>query len=183
MQIKKLVRNKILEWFYDDILKSLEVQEKALEIALENNHQLKQKNDKLKLELKHWTDLANDIKHCEEVFRKNSGLPPIEFYNVSKNGQLDHPIKNLTAEARLKYLAEMSDVYKNEKFQTEIKHAINYFGNYSFQIVEEAEKMMHGRWAVLGIRNILKRFEEAHNEYMASREPEEKFDENAILSE
>lgn len=110
-------------------------------------------------------------------------LEPLDFFNVDGNAKPPHFLKDLNEDARKQFIATMEGMYSDEKFQKVISYVINVLGNHSFQVEPDETKMRNGRFAVLGIRTLMKEFEKMHSEYVGSKKKVEEFDHLEILPE
>lgn len=106
---------------------------------------------------------------------------PLDFSNVDDNGKPPHFLSDLNDDARKQFIASMESIYSDEKFNKVINYVINVWGNHSFQVEPDETKMRNGRFAVLGIRTLMKEFEKMHSEYIGSKNKEEEFDPLEIL--
>lgn len=126
----------------------------------------------------------NTPSEMENIMRASLGLPYIRFDNIEKdskgNDNPPHYLKGLDQQARLTYLADMSQIFKNPHFIEVMNYHINVLGNHSIQKAAD-EDMRNGRIGIIALRGFRKEFEDADAEYMDSKQPEEEFDKHGIL--
>lgn len=125
-------------------------------------------------------EFLNSIEDYEE-HSPVDGLPDLDFANVDEDGKPPHYLKGLKDVERKNFIANLEGIYSDEKFQTVFNYVINVIANYSFQKEPDESKMKHGRYAVIGLRTLMKQLEEAHNEHMSDKKKSEEFDPLDIL--
>lgn len=121
----------------------------------------------------------------ENLMRASLGLPYIRFDNIEKdakgNDNPPHYLKGLDQQARLTYLADLSQIFRNPHFQEVMDWHVNVLGNHSMQKASDAD-MRNGRIGIIAFRGFRKEFEDADAEYMESNRPEEDFDKHSVLA-
>lgn len=103
------------------------------------------------------------------------GIKSLSFADVDDDGYPPHYLAGLSEQERKHYVADLESIYTNEKFQKVVSYVINVIGNHAIQKAEEGQ-MRNGRIGIIGIRTLMGEFLQAHQEYVDSRKPEEKFD-------
>ena len=121
-----------------------------------------------------------DLKKKVDFLGQQS-LIMMDFVDVDESGLPPHYLKDLTVDERKNFVADMERFYYDERFNKVINYVINVLANYSFQKEPDEMKMRNGRYAVIGVRTLMKQFEEMHSEYLDSKKKEDDFDEFAVL--
>ncbi len=125
-------------------------------------------------------------EEMENLMRRSLGLPYINFHDIEPDGKGNdnppHYLKGLDDQARKAYVAELAQIYKNDKFQAVVNYHINVLGNFSLQKAKD-EDMRSGRIGIIALRGFRKEFEDANAEYQDTLKPEEEFDTHGILPE
>ena len=117
-----------------------------------------------------------DLKEEQKKF-----LFDFDFSEVDEDGKPPHYLKELSDVERKNYVAELESIYSNEKFIKVLNYCINLLGNKGMQVLPE-DHMKDARYAILGIKTLIKEFENAHIEFINnSKKKDEEFDNLAPL--
>ena len=103
----------------------------------------------------------------------------VDFSNIDENGKPPHFLADHGTQERDQAIAKLNFIYEDTIFQDTYKYVVNEIANQSFFKASE-ENMKYYRYAVLGIKEFYKQFENAHNEFV-NRGKENDFDPLSIL--
>lgn len=129
----------------------------------------------LQLEIKKLNGIIEDLKKRQPL------IDPIDFANVDEFAKPPHFLANLTPEHRKNAIIRLETIYQDDWFIAAKNYVINVLGNYSFQVEPDENKMRNGRYAAIGVKTLMKEFEDAHSEFLASKKVEDEFDPLDIL--
>ncbi len=127
--------------------------------------------------------LQEEVKRLNKMINEKNIVEPINFAEVDDTAKPKHFLADLTPEKRKNAIARLETIYQDDWFIKAKNYAINVLGNYSFQVEPDVNKMQQGRFAVIGIKTLMKEFENAHTEFIDSRKKDEEFDPLALLPE
>ncbi len=103
-------------------------------------------------------------------------LIDLDFSNVDDSAKPPHFLKEMTEDARKNFIADMETIFTDERFQIVVSYVINMLANHSFQVEPDENKMRNGRYAVIGIRTLMKELENMHNEFQDLKKKPDDFD-------
>lgn len=131
------------------------------------------------------TDLQSVGSRIEELervererpsMREELGLPFLDFSSADVDtSKPPHYLDGLDDASRKSYISHMETIYADKKFHEVINYVINLVANHSMFVSPE-EKMRNGRMAIIGVRHVVEEFENAHKEFLESKNKDEDFD-------
>lgn len=125
--------------------------------------------------------LQEEVAFLSSEKTSNDFLEPFDFVDVDEDGNPHHFLKGLNPDERKNFIADMERIYSDERFNLVLKYAINVIANYYFQKEPDENKMRNGRYAVIGIRTLIKELEKMHTEYQESKKPPDEFNKYEVI--
>lgn len=120
--------------------------------------------------------LKEELKYLKNSKKVMPIITPFNFADVDETAKPPHPLKGLDESARKNALARLEAIFSDDWFILYSNYVINVLANHSFQVEPDETKMRNGRYAVIGVRTLIKEFEEAHNEFMDAKKGPDEFD-------
>lgn len=159
--------------------------EKEKEMERLSDKYLQALSDKAELKAMKERLEKNTPEEMENLMRHSLGLPYLRFDNIEQDTKgADNPphyLKGLDKQARLAFVGEMSQIFRNDKFKIVWSWYINVLGNHSIQKAPDKD-MANGRIGMVALRGFRKEFEDADAEYQDStKDTDEDFDRHAPL--
>lgn len=100
-----------------------------------------------------------------DLMRDCLGFPMLTMANVDEEAKPPHYLAGLSEAERKDWISHLEYIFTDAKFQAVYNYTLNLIGNHMVHVVPD-ELIGNGRLGIVGLKTLLKEFENAHDEFV-----------------